>query len=178
MTTLTIEVPDELMAQLVGDDRPVQEVVVSALEKALGYKPAELLPEPSKEEIVRRLMEVGLVREPSELDLPEAREWEDLPEDEKEQHLKEVAEMYFPDSPASRAVIRGRIRLDEGLSRAEMVKRLVRSGIARNPKEWDTLSARQWRKLSAAEKQRFIDETRLVKFKGSPASSAISANRR
>jgi len=177
MTTVTIEVPDALMAQLVGDDRPVQEAIVSVLENALGYKSVEMLPEPSREEIVQRLRESGLVRDPGESDM-RAQEWEDLTDDEKAEHIKEAAETYFPGSPASRAVIRGRMRLDEGLSRAEMVKRLIRSGIARNPKEWNTPSARQWRKLSAAEKQRFIDETRSVKFEDSPASSAVSANRR
>ena len=178
MTTLTIEVPDELMAELVGQERPVQEVVVVTLERALGYKPADTPQEPSKEEIVQRLIESGFVRDPNEWDTSGAKAWRDLPDAEKEQHLKEAAEMYFPDSPASRAVIRGRMRLEEGLSRAEMVKRLIRRGIARKPQEWDTPSARQWRKLSAAEKQRFIDETRMVKFPDAPASFAVSVNRR
>lgn len=178
MTTMTIEVPDALMAQLVDQDRPVQELVVSALEKALAYEPAEKLPEPSKEEIVRWLIESGLVRDPSAWDTPGAREWEDLPNKEKEQHLKEAAEVYFPDSPASRAVIRGRMRLDEGLSRAERVDRLIRLGIVRNPEEWDTAYARRWRNLPDDEKRRFIEETRAMFFPDSPASSYIIENRR
>lgn len=178
MTTVTIEVPDDLMAELVGQDRPVQEVVVEALERALAHEPAETPQEPSKEEIVRRLLESGLVRDPSEWDTPGARAWRDLPDAEKEQHLKEVAEAYFPDAPASRAVIRNRKRLDIELSRAEMADRLIRLGIVRNPEEWDTPSARRWRKLSDDEKRQFIEETRAMLFPDSPASSYIIANRR
>ncbi len=116
MTTMTIEVPDALMAQLVDQDRPVQEVIVSA------------------------------------------------------------AEAYFFDSPESRAVIRCRMRRDEGLSRAERVDRLIRLGIVRNPGEWDTAYARRWRNLPDDEKRRFIEETRAMFFADSPASSFIMAN--
>ena len=178
MTTLTIEVPDDLMAELVCQDRPVQEVVVDALERALAHEPANASQGPSKEEIVRRLTEAGFIRDPSEWDTLGAKQWRDLPDAEKEQHLREVAEAYFPDAPASRAVIRGRMRLDAELTRAEMADRLIRLGIVRNPEEWDTAFARRWRNLPDDEKRRFIEETRAMFFPDAPASSYIIENRR
>ncbi len=179
MTTLTIEVPDDLMAKLVRQDWPVQEVVVALLENALGKQesvaPAQ---KPSKEEIVRRLLEAGFVRDPSEWDTPGARAWRDLPDAEKEQHLKEVAEAYFPDAPASRAVIRNRKRLDTEITRDEVVRRLISTGFVRDPNAWDTPGVRRWEALPETERQAFIEEMNRMYFPDSPASTYIIENRR
>jgi hypothetical protein len=178
MTTLIIEVSDELMAKLARQERPIQEVVVEALVRTLTNESAAVSRQPTKDEVVRRLQESDFIRDPNEWDTPGAEAWRNLPEAEKQQHLKERAEMYFPDAPASRAIIRGRKRLDTELTRAEMAERLLRLGIVHDPEEWDTQSACRWQKLSDEEKQQFIEETRGRLFPDSPASSFIIANRR
>jgi len=178
MTTVSIDIPDNLLAELVGQDRPVQEVVVDVLARALGREPDNTPHQPTKEEIVQRLRESGFVRDPNEWDTPGAKAWRDLPDPEKEQHLKEVAETYLPDAPASRSIGCDRERLETGFSRSEMAERLIRLEIVRHPEEWDTPSARRWRTLPDEEKRQFIEETRTMMFSDSPASSYIIANRR
>lgn len=56
-------------------------------------------------EIVRRLFESGFVRKPEEYDSSAAQEWRALPEIERQQHMKKMSEMYFPDSLASNYII-------------------------------------------------------------------------
>ncbi|MFN8491804.1 MAG: hypothetical protein U0350_29660 [Caldilineaceae bacterium] len=58
-----------------------------------------------REEVVRRLLEAGLIREPGSWDNEYARVWRELSEEEKQRHIKEMNEMFFSDSPASRFII-------------------------------------------------------------------------
>ncbi len=58
-----------------------------------------------REEVIRRLMASGFVRPPEEYDSPAAQEWRELTEEERQQHLNEMDELYFPDSPASTHII-------------------------------------------------------------------------
>ena len=61
-----------------------------------------------REEVIRRLLASGFVRPPEEYDSPAAQEWRDLTEEERQQHLREMNELYFPDSPASTHIIESR----------------------------------------------------------------------
>jgi len=61
-----------------------------------------------REEVLRRLLESGFVRRPEEYDSTAAQEWLSLSEEERQQHIKEMNEMYFPDSPASTYIIESR----------------------------------------------------------------------
>lgn len=61
-----------------------------------------------REEVIRRLMVSGFVRPPEEYDSPAAQEWRELTEEERQQHLNEMDELYFPDSPASTQIIESR----------------------------------------------------------------------
>lgn len=61
-----------------------------------------------REEVIRRLMASGFVRPPEEYDSPAAQEWRELTEEERQQHLNEMNELYFPDSPASNHIIESR----------------------------------------------------------------------
>lgn len=171
MSTLTIDVPNELLMRIEQSGRSAQEMIVEALERTLRN-------EPTRDEIIHRLAEAKVINAPNTWDSPSAQAWRDLPETEKAQHLKEVAETYLADAPASRSIIRDRKRLETERSRAEMAERLIHLGIVRHPEEWDTLSARRWRELPDDEKRQFIEETQAMMFSDSPASSYIMANRR
>ena len=61
-----------------------------------------------REEVVRRLLAAGLIREPGSWDNEYARAWRDLPDEEKQRHIQEMNEMFFSDSPASRFIIENR----------------------------------------------------------------------
>lgn len=199
MALLTVEIPERLLAKLKRTGRPAQEVIVEALEETfdnevaneeiallaaqgleqeenkLGHdrarKPAsEDLP---REEIVRRLIEAGFVRRPEEFDSPATREWLALSEQERQQHIKAMEEVYFPDALASRIIIRNRKRFETDVPRQEVVRRLVATSLIRSPGSWDTEAARQWRQLPEEEQQKLIDEVTALYFPDSPASKFL-----
>ncbi len=142
MATLTIELPDEVVAHLAQIGHSPKEILLDGILQILAREPeltvTELasrlslssrvdvfgdLTQPTisfrerkkrkkeknlpREEIIRRLLESGFVRKPEEFDNSSAQEWRALPETERQQHIKEMTEMYFPDSPASNYIIRG-----------------------------------------------------------------------
>lgn len=109
MTTVTIEVPDELMVKLARQERPVQEVVLAVLEDVFGNGRADSpVPELTREEMIRRLVQTGLIREPGTFDNPAAKAWRDLPQAEKRRHLTERKALRFAGSPGATAVLEGR----------------------------------------------------------------------
>lgn len=61
-----------------------------------------------REEVIRRLLAAGLIREPDSWDNEYARAWRELPEEEKQQFIKEMEETFFPDSFASRLIAENR----------------------------------------------------------------------
>lgn len=135
MAQLTVEISEKLLAKLRSTGRPVQEVITESLERTLGGESSQedapyklrdqeetgkeieyirakdkkcLDKNLSREEVVRRLLESGFVRRPEEYDGPAVQEWLALSEEERQQHIKEMNEMYFPDSPASTYIIESR----------------------------------------------------------------------
>lgn len=109
MTTLTIEVSDELMAKLARQERPLQEVVVDLLEDAFSNGlDAESATELSKEEVIRHLYQMGFLLDVDSTDDPIADKWDGLSDEEKRSHLQEVSELVMLDSPLSRYIIENR----------------------------------------------------------------------
>ncbi len=109
MTTLTIEVPDALMAKLARQERPVQEVIVAVLEDMFGEKARnQASPQPTREQVISDLVQAGLICEPGTLDSPAAKAWRDLPQTEKRRHLAERKALRFVGSPGATAVLKGR----------------------------------------------------------------------
>ena len=109
MTTVTIEVPDALMAKLAREERPIQEVVIAVLEDAFGNGNGfASFAEPSKEEVIRQLCQIGFLSDAEPMDDPMADEWDRLPDAEKQIHLQGVDELVFLDSPLSRSIIENR----------------------------------------------------------------------
>lgn len=109
MTTITIEVPDALLAKVAQQERSVQEIVVDLLEDAFenGQNAVAAL-EPTREEMIHQLVQAGLIREPGTFDSPAAKAWRDLSQAEKHQHLNERNALRFEGSPGAAAIIEGR----------------------------------------------------------------------
>ncbi len=111
MAVLTVEVPDELITKIEGTGRPVAEVVTQALERELDnvfLSAKAVAAEPSREEILRRLKAANLIESASVWERPGKERWEDLTEEEKQQHLDERNSFYFPDSEVSRLISENR----------------------------------------------------------------------
>ena len=199
MALLTVEIPEKLLTKLRRTGHPEEEVIVEALEKMFNLsahpkhesesgendiptnKPEESIhPRKRKnqqleknlprEEVIRRLVAAGLIEEPGSLDSAAARAWRDRPEEEKQLHLKEMNELYFPDALASRIIIRARKRYEKNVPRQEVVRRLVATGLVRKPGSWDTQAAKEWRQLSKTEQEKLISEVTALYFPDSPAS--------
>ena len=57
MTTVTIEVPDDLMVKLARQERPIQDAVVAALENVFGDESRrQTSPQPTREQMIRDLV--------------------------------------------------------------------------------------------------------------------------
>jgi hypothetical protein len=131
----------------------------------------------SRAEVLQRLHSAGLIREPGVWDTAGARTWRELPQEEKEHHLRETQALYLPDAAASRAVIRGRKRLDTDLPRTEVERRLHQAKLIRPKRVWDTAETRRWDALADDEKERFITEMNELYFPDAPASRYITESR-
>lgn len=109
MTTITIEVPDELLAKVAQQERSIQEVVIDLLEDAFDKNDRPVLPQSStREDTLRELTSMGLIRAPGAWDSTAAKEWRSLPPAERQQHLRERKAMRFSGSPGATAVTEGR----------------------------------------------------------------------
>ncbi|MDQ3247670.1 MAG: hypothetical protein M3Q45_00540 [Chloroflexota bacterium] len=108
MALLTVEIPERLLAKLKRTGRPAQEVVVEALEQTLARSLPATDEQPAREELVKRLVDAGLVRDPEEYDSPDVREWLALPEAERQKIVAEIQAIWFPDSFASQTIIQDR----------------------------------------------------------------------
>ncbi len=176
--TLNDEVANEEIAALPPASQELDqgEHEVSSTPRRRERKPeAEDLPHA---EVVRRLIEAGFVRRPDEFDSLAAQEWLALSEEERQQRIKAMEKDYFPDAPASRAVIRNRKQLETDVPREEVIRRLVATGLIREPGSWDNEYARAWRDRPEEEKQQLIKEMEETFFPDSFASRLIAENRR
>ncbi|MBI1297439.1 hypothetical protein GC175_21060 [bacterium] len=108
MAVIHIEIPEKLWIRLQNTGRPVEELVVEALEKSLEESPATKSQEPSEQEILQRLSEAGYLSDPKVWDGPDARSWRDLPEVEKQRYIQEMESVWLPDSAASRLILESR----------------------------------------------------------------------
>ncbi len=109
MTTLTIEVPDDLMEKLAQRQEPIQEMVIAILKDAFDNgRETSLFDESSEEYAVRHLYQMGFLSETENGDDPLANEWDGLPEEEKQMHLQEVESLMLKDSALSRYIIENR----------------------------------------------------------------------
>lgn len=109
MTTITIEVPDELLAKVTQQERPIQEVVVGLLKDAFENRWAnEQMSIPSEEDAILNLYQTGLLAETQILDDEFADEWDNLPTVEKQVHLDEMDDLILKDSALSRYIIESR----------------------------------------------------------------------
>ena len=180
MAPLTMEIPEKLLAKLRNTGRPVQELVIEALEEKYiseNEENEELTSSPSREELIQRLVAAGFIREPGTWDTVGAKTWRELPESEKARHLKEMSAIYLPDAAASTAIVRDRKRLEKDVPRAEIERRLRNTGLIRPTHVWDTAEARRWEALPADEKETFIVEMNQLSFSDSPASTYITESR-
>lgn len=109
MTTITIEVPDELLAKVAQQERSIQEIVVDLLEDALenGWRENQVTI-PSEEDAIRHLYQMGFLAEAQSLDDELADEWDSLPEEEQQAHLDEVDTLILKDSLLSQYIIENR----------------------------------------------------------------------
>jgi len=109
MTTITIEVPDELLAKVAQQERSIQEIVVDLLEDAFENGWAiEQIPIPSEEEAIRHLYQTGFLAETESLDDELADEWDNLPEEEKQVYFDEADSLILKDSALSQYIIKNR----------------------------------------------------------------------
>lgn len=109
MTTITIEVPDELLAKVTQHDRSVEEVVITLLEDAFGNGWGETQTASlSEADAIRHLYETGFLAKAENLDDEFADEWDSLPEEEKQAHLAEAEALVLKDSSLSRYIIENR----------------------------------------------------------------------
>lgn len=109
MTTITIEVPDELLAKVAQQKRSIQEIVVDLLEDAFanGWVKEKVFI-PSEKEAVHHLYQTGFLAETESLDDELADEWDNLPEAERQAHLDEVDALVLKDSSLSQYIIENR----------------------------------------------------------------------
>jgi hypothetical protein len=108
MALIQVEIPEKLWQRLQETGRPVEDVVVEALEKSFEA-PTELTPkEPSKEEILKRLEDAGYLSDPEIWDGPDAQSWRELSEEEKQRYFQEIDSLWLPDSAASRYILESR----------------------------------------------------------------------
>ena len=109
MTTITIEVPDELLAKVAQQERSIQEIVVDlladAFENGWGKEQASI---PSEEDTICHLYQTGYLVETESLADELADEWDNLPEEDKQAHLDEVDALILKDSSLSRYIIENR----------------------------------------------------------------------
>ena len=111
MAVVTVEISEKLLAKLQQTGRPVQELMIEALEQLLNNSAAQNMPhppEPNREEVIQQLVTAGLIRSPGSWDTPGAKAWRDRSEMEKQQLIKEMQNTYFPDSFASNLVSENR----------------------------------------------------------------------
>jgi len=111
MAVVTVEISEKLLAKLRGTGRPVQELIIEALEQLFNSEiqaKAQPPTEPSREEVIQQLVAAGLAREPGSWDTPGAKAWRERPEAEKQQLIQEMQATYFPDSFASNLISENR----------------------------------------------------------------------
>lgn len=111
MTVVTVEISEKLLTKLRSKGRPLQELIIEALEQLVnGATEQKVQPtdEPNREEVIQQLVAAGLVRAPGSWDTPGAKAWRERPEAEKQQLIKEMQATYLPDSFASNLVSENR----------------------------------------------------------------------
>jgi hypothetical protein len=107
MSIVNVEISEKLLMQLRDKGRPLQELIIEALEQLINgetARKARSTTEPNREEVIQQLVAAGLVRAPGSWDTPGAKQWRERPEAEKQQLIKEMQATYFPDSFASNLV--------------------------------------------------------------------------
>ena len=107
MAVLTVDIPDELITKIEGTGRPAEQVVTEALERELsnGALSAEAVTaEPSREEMIQQWIDSGLIADPNEWKTLDTESWDSLSEAEKQQHLRALNEVHFPNSEISRFI--------------------------------------------------------------------------
>ncbi|MBX2999801.1 MAG: hypothetical protein KF893_14875 [Caldilineaceae bacterium] len=104
MTIIQIEVPEALWEKFCQTSLPIDEVVVDAIEKAVE-KSASVL---SRDELVQRLIESGIVIDPEKWNNPYAQAWLNRSEQDRADLIKEMNQEWHPGSLASDAVSEGR----------------------------------------------------------------------
>lgn len=109
MTTITIEVPDELLAKVAQQERSIQEIVVDLLADAFeNGRAKEEVSIPSEEEAMRHLYQTGFLAETESLDDKLADEWDNLPREEKQAYFDEADALILKDSALSQYIIENR----------------------------------------------------------------------
>ncbi len=109
MTTVTIDVPDSLLAKVAQQNLSIQEVVIAVLDDAFGNGWGEKqITIPSEEDAIRHLYQTGFLAEGESLNDELANEWDSLSEEEKQAHLDEVGALVLKDSPLSQYIIENR----------------------------------------------------------------------
>jgi hypothetical protein len=177
MAIIQVEIPEALWERLRATGRPIGDVVIEALETSFqSSTPAD--PPLSKAEIIQRLIDAGVVKNPDAWSDSFLSGIEESSDEDDEEAIHETAETYSYDNLASTIVIRNRLRLDEDLSSSQVRQRLLERGLVRDPKDWDTPATRRWEQLTEAEQAEFIDEMNGMFLAGSPASTIITENRR
>jgi hypothetical protein len=108
MAVIQVDIPEKLWERLQQTGRPIEEVVVEALEKAFDCDLATMEGHLSRQKIIRRLIESDTVIDPGAWDDSYAQAWLDRPERERNNLIAEMDEEWHPGSTASRAIIDGR----------------------------------------------------------------------
>jgi hypothetical protein len=177
MALIQVEIPEKLWQRLQETGRPVEDVVVEALETSLPpLTPAQ--PPLSKAEVIQKLIDAGVVTNPDVWSDSFLSGMEASSDEDDEEAIQETTETYSYGNLASTIVIRNRMRLDEDLSSSQVRQRLLEYGLVRDPQDWNTPATRRWEQLTEAEQAEFIDEMNNLFLAGSPASTLITENRR
>jgi hypothetical protein len=108
MAVIQVKIPEKLWQRLQQTGRPVEDVIVEALEKSFEAGSTATEKHPSRQEIIRQLIESGTVINPDTWDDPYAQAWLARPEDERDKLIQEMNQEWHPGSQASNAVIEGR----------------------------------------------------------------------
>jgi hypothetical protein len=108
MAVVQVNIPEKLWERLQQTGRPIEEIVVEALEEKFEESPEADPKEPSRETILQQLEDAGYLSDPDVWDGPDAQSWRELPEEEKERYFREMDAVWLPDSAASRFILENR----------------------------------------------------------------------
>lgn len=108
MALFSVNIPEHLVKAIRRTGRSEEEVIVEALERKFNSKSIPKQEVLDRNEVEKRLLKSGFIRNPQEYENEDVHHWLSLSENERSQLIEEITSLWLPDSPASSAIIEGR----------------------------------------------------------------------